>query len=61
MTDHAELIERLRKDADFIDADTYDECWEVKETARGKRLRQAADRLAELDEQLSLLSAEPAQ
>ena len=45
MTDHAELIERLRKDADFIDADTYDECWEVKETDRGKRLREAATAL----------------
>ena len=52
----AQIISQLRKDADFIDRDTYDECWEVKETARGKLLRQAADRLAELDEQLSLLA-----
>lgn len=52
----AQIVSRLRKDADFIDRDTYDGCWEVKETARGKLLRQAADRLAELDEQLSLLA-----
>ena len=44
-----ELIEALRAQADFIDADTYDECWEVKETPRGKMLRAAASRLSEMD------------
>lgn len=44
-----ELVQRLRADADFIDADTYDECWEVKETPRGKMLRAAACRLSEMD------------
>lgn len=45
----AEIIAELRKLADFIDADTYDECWEIKETARGKLLRAAAARLDELE------------
>ena len=45
MSDLAELIAHLRKDADFVDRDTYDECWEVKETDRGKRLREAATAL----------------
>ena len=44
-----ELIEALRAQADFIDADTYDECWEVKETPRGNMLRAAASRLSEMD------------
>ena len=45
----SEIIAELRKLADFTDADTYDECWEIKETARGKLLRAAANRLAELE------------
>jgi hypothetical protein len=45
----AEIVTELRKLADFIDADTYDECWEVKETARGKLLRAASIRLSELE------------
>ena len=48
MSDLAELIAHLRKDADFVDRDTYDGCWEVKETDRGKRLRQAATALSAL-------------
>ena len=48
MSNLAELIAHLRKDADFVDRDTYDGCWEVKETDRGKRLRAAADAIAAL-------------
>lgn len=44
----SDIVERLRADADFIDRDTYDECWEVKETERGKRLREAADAITTL-------------
>ena len=50
-----ELIEWLRAQADFIDADTYDECWEVKETPRGKMLRAAASRLSEMDAEIKRL------
>lgn len=51
----AEIIAELRKLADFIDADTYDECWEIKETARGKLLRAAAARLDELERENAAL------
>ena len=50
-----ELIEALRAQADFIDADTYDECWEVKETPRGKMLRAAASRIEEMDAEIKRL------
>ena len=53
----AEIIAELRKLADFIDADTYDECWEIKETARGKLLRAAAARLDELERENARLRA----
>lgn len=52
-----ELVERLRADADFIDADTYDECWEVKETPRGKTLRAVASRLSEMEAENKRLRA----
>ena len=50
-----ELMEALLAQADFIDADTYDECWEVKETPRGKMLRAAASRLSEMDAEIKRL------
>ena len=48
MSDLADLIAHLRKDADYVDRDTYDGCWEIKETDRGKRLRAASTALAAL-------------
>jgi hypothetical protein len=54
----AEIIAELRKLADFTDADTYDECWEIKETARGKLLRAAAARLDELERENARLQKE---
>ena len=51
----AEIIAELRKLADFIDADTCDECWEIKETARGKLIRAAAARLSELERENAAL------
>ena len=53
----AEIIAELRKLADFTDADTYDECWEIKETARGKLLRAAAARLNDLERENARLRA----
>lgn len=47
-----ELVEQLRERADRWDADTYDECWEVKETPIGKSLRAAASRLSELQDEV---------
>ena len=44
-----ELVKQLRKDADFVDRDAYDGCWDVKETDRGKRLRAAASRIEALE------------
>ena len=50
-----EIVTELRKLADFTDADTYDECWEIKETSRGKLLRAAAARLDELERENAAL------
>lgn len=52
-----EIVTELRKLADFTDADTYDECWEIKETSRGKLLRAAAARLDELERENAELRA----
>jgi hypothetical protein len=51
----AEIIAELRERADRWDADTYDECWEVKETPTGKSLRAAAARLDELERENAAL------
>jgi len=51
----AEIIAELRERADRWDADTYDECWEVKETPIGKSLRAAALRLDELERENAAL------